>query len=157
MKRGMILLGILVLVGIVAFVGSAQFSYGKGKPVKACCIAGTYDGTYADTPSKICPRPGTGKFIMDITQANCDPKIAGKVVNPANGETYKLDGTVTPEGKCCRLEGELHGVSGTIVGKVMKFKGTLCKDRLGKWYCKDGVYTAVTPPGCGGKFTLKQK
>lgn len=32
MKRGRILLGILVLVGIVALLGSAQFSYGKTKP-----------------------------------------------------------------------------------------------------------------------------
>jgi hypothetical protein len=32
MKRGKILLGIVVLVGIVAFMGSAQFSHGKGKP-----------------------------------------------------------------------------------------------------------------------------
>jgi hypothetical protein len=123
-----------------------------------CCIIGTYDGTYADTPSKTCPKPGTGKFILYITkqQANCGSTIEGKVVNPANGNVHYLKGTVTPSGICCKIEGVLKGAPGTpTAGEVITIKGILCKDKLGKWYCTDGVYTNAA--GCSGKFTLKQK
>jgi hypothetical protein len=122
-----------------------------------CCIAATYDGIYKDTPSKTCPHPGSGKFILYIKQqAGCGSTIEGKVVNPANGNTHYLKGTVTPSGICCKIEGVLKGVPGTpTAGEVITIKGILCKDKLGKWYCTDGVYSNAT--GCSGKFTLKQK
>lgn len=122
-----------------------------------CCIAGTYDGTTKDTLSKTCPKPETGKFILDIKQqAGCGSAIEGKVVNPANGNIHYLRGTVTPSGICCKIEGVLKGAPGTpTAGDVITFKGTLCKDRLGKWFCTDGVYSNVR--GCNGKFTLRQR
>jgi len=122
-----------------------------------CCIGGAYDGTTADTLSKTCDKPETGKFILDIKQqAGCGSAIEGRVVNPANGNIHYLRGTVTPSGICCKIEGVLRGVSGTpTAGEVITFKGILCKDRLGKWFCTDGVYS--NSRGCNGRFTLRQR
>lgn len=122
-----------------------------------CCIAGSYDGKYTDLLSKTCPKPGTGTFILDIKQpAGCGSTIEGKVVNPANGNVHNLNGTVTPSGLCCKIEGVLNGVPGTpTAGEVITISGILCKNKLGKWYCTNGTYTNAS--GCSGKFALQQK
>lgn len=165
MKKGGNFLGVLVLVGIVALLGSAQFGYGKGKPgavpekvvpLKKCCIAGDYDGTYAET----CPLGMRLyyplRFYMYIDQAACGSKIKGHV--EICNEFYQLSGIVTASGTCCKLEGELRGVAGNpTAGKVIRVNATLCRDARGKWYSNNGVYQFITGRDCGGGFTLIQR
>lgn len=124
-----------------------------------CCIAGTYDGEHKDTASPTCTSPKTEKFILTITQAaDCGSAVTGEVKTIKSGTptlTHTLTGTVTPAGKCCRLEGKLTEVTPTAAAgpKMIPITATLCK-KGGKWYSTNGVYT--DPTGCSGKFTLKQ-
>jgi len=129
-------------------------------PTGPCCIAGTYAGVHKDTASPTCTTPKTEKFILTITQAaGCGSTITGEVKTIKAGVptlTHTLTGTVTPAGKCCRLEGKLTEVSASAAAgvKVIPITATLCK-KGGKWYSTNGIYS--NPTGCSGKFTLQQK
>jgi hypothetical protein len=61
MKRGGIVLGIVVLVGIVALLGSVQFGYGKEKPGAVLKKAGP----------RPCPEVATWKIVKIAAQPAC--------------------------------------------------------------------------------------
>jgi len=132
----------------------------KLPPEGKCCIAGTYKGEHKDMLSATCSNPKTEKFILAITQANCGSTVQGEVKTIKGGVptlTHTLTGTVTPSGKCCKLEGKLREVPApaTAAGTVIPITASLCKNKLGKWYVTNGVYT--DPTGCSGTFTMEQQ
>lgn len=122
-----------------------------------CCIAGKYKGSTVDDPK--CPvGPETGTFILILNQASCGSHVEGDIIDPATGAvTSKFKGTVTPAGKCCKIVGRTKGVPGGPDEKcVHDVKATLCKNKLGKWYTVDGVYTNLSGNCCSGKFKMEQ-
>ncbi len=127
------------------------------KPPGPCCIAGKYQGTHKDLPSKTCPKPGSGKFIMDLNQdPGCGSKIWGTVTNPTDGSTQSFEGKVTKRDKCCYIEGTMRRPAGPAgPPEETKLAGLLCK-KDGKWSGK-GKYT-TTRPGvtCTGEWEMKQ-
>jgi hypothetical protein len=137
--------------------GTSAVTVTKPQPIPPCCIAGKYEGTHKDTPSKTCPKPGEGKFIMEINQdRGCGSKIWGTVKNVKDGSEQKFEGTVKSREKCCYIEGIMKKSAATAAApaETTKFWGLLCKN--GKWAGK-GNYTN-TGPGvtCNGTWEMKQ-
>jgi len=123
-----------------------------------CCIAGKYEGTTVDDPT-CAVGPETGKFTLILKQTSCGAPFEGDIIDPATGAvTSKLKGTVTPAGKCCKIVGRVKGMPGTDDADCLhEYKATLCKNKLGKWYSNDGVYTDLSGKCCSGKFKMEQK
>lgn len=140
--------------------GTSAVTITKPQPRPPCCIAGKYEGTHKDTPSKTCPKPGEGKFIMEINQdKGCNSKIWGKVIDPKDGSTQDFEGIVIydPEKKCCKIQGNMRkpAAAAGAPAETTTLSGLLCK-KDGKWAGK-GNYT-TTRPGvtCNGTWEMKQ-
>ena len=128
------------------------------QPQGPCCIAGKYQGSHKDTPSKTCPNPGSGNFIMEINQdQGCGSKIWGTVTDPKDGSTQNFEGKIIKRDKCCYIEGVMKKPAATaaVPAEETKFSGLLCK-KDGKW-AGNGKYI-TTRPGvtCNGTWEMKQ-
>jgi hypothetical protein len=168
MKRSVRLIGLviflsLMLTGAVVFAtgGTSTVTTKPGTTVGApqpqgkCCIAGKYDGFQKRTPSKTCPKPDEGKFIMEIFQdKGCGSKIWGTVTDPKDGTTQKFEGKVTSKEKCCYIEGKMtkSAAVAAVPAEVTKFWGTLCKKGT-KW-SGNGEY--LDSKGCKGTWNITQ-
>jgi len=122
-----------------------------------CCIAGKYEGITVDDPT-CAVGPETGNFTLILKQTSCGAPVEGDIIDPATGAvTSKFKGTVTPAGKCCKIVGRVKGMPGTDDADCLhEFKATLCKNKLGKWFTTDGVYTDLSGKCCSGKFKMKE-
>ncbi len=139
--------------------GTSAVTVTKPQTKPICCIAGKYEGFHKDTPSKTCPKPGEGKFIMEINQdQGCGSKIWGKVIDPKDGSIQDFEGTVTQREKCCYIKGVMRkpAAAAGAPAETTTFSGLLCKGKDGKWAGK-GNYT-TTRPGvtCNGTWEMKQ-
>ena len=136
--------------------GTPAVTTTKPQPKPLCCIAGEYKGHHKDTPSKTCPTPGEGDFIMVINQdKGCGSKIWGTVKNVKDGTTQNFEGTVKQREKCCYIDGWIkRPATAAAPAETTHFWGLLCKN--GKWAGK-GNYT-TTRPGvtCNGKWEMAQ-
>jgi hypothetical protein len=131
------------------------------KPLGPCCIAGKYEGVHKDNlpATKTCPKPESGKFIMEIMQdKGCGSKIWGTVTDPKDGTKQNFEGKVIAKGKCCYVEGIMKKPAAPTgaPGKETKFWGTLCQK--GGKFAGSGEYSTSTGtlPGCKGKWEMKQ-
>jgi hypothetical protein len=166
-----VILSVLLALGI--YVWGAQTATKPGtvstkpqpattaKPLGPCCIAGKYEGVHKDSlpPSKTCPKPESGKFVMQIMQdKGCGQKILGIVINPKDGSKRKFEGKVVQRGICCYIEGIIKKPASPTgaPGEETKFWGTLCKK--GDKFVGDGEYSTSkgTLPGCKGTWEMKQ-
>jgi len=168
MKRLVVLMGLviflsLILTGAIAFAtgGTSTVTTKQGTTVGApqpsgkCCIAGKYNGFQKRTPSKICPTPDEGKFIMEIFQGKgCGSKIWGTVTDAKDGSKQNFEGSVTARGACCYIQGVMKkvGAAAPVAVEETKFWGTLCK-KGAKW-SGNGEY--VDSKGCKGTWNITQ-
>jgi hypothetical protein len=168
MKRSVSLVGLviflsLILTGAVVFAtgGTSTVTTKTGTTVGApqppgkCCIAGKYNGFHKRIPSKTCPKPDEGKFIMEIFQdKGCGSKIWGTVTDPKDGSKQNFEGKVTARGACCYIEGTMKkvGAAAPVPVEETKFWGTLCK-KGAKW-SGNGEY--VDSKGCKGTWSMTQ-
>jgi hypothetical protein len=170
----LVILSVMLAVGIVFVVGAETgSSQGKtvttppktvtpAKPLGPCCIAGKYEGSRKDNlpATKTCPKPGSGKFSMEIMQDTaCGSKIWGTITDLKDGTKQKFEGKVTVKDKCCYIEGVMKKPAATAAAASVeetKFQGTLCK-KDGK-FVGSGEYATFkgTLPGCKGKWEMQQ-
>jgi hypothetical protein len=127
----------------------------RPQPVGKCCIAGKYNGFHKRIPTKTCPKPDEGKFIMEIFQdKGCGSKIWGTVTDMKDGTKQNFEGSVTPRGACCYIQGVMKRVGAAAPAPVeeTKFWGTLCKKGT-KW-SGNGEY--ADSKGCKGTWSMTQ-
>jgi len=130
---------------------------GTLQPMGKCCIAGKYQGTHTDTPSKTCPKPGSGKFTMEINQEKgCGSKIWGKIIS-SDGTTNDFTGTVTAGAKgCCNISGSFgRPATASAPAERTEFKGLLCK-KDGKWSGGGDYRNTRGTIICNGKWNITQ-
>ncbi len=160
-----IFLSLLLTAGIVFATGGTSTTVTKPgtttvkpQPQGPCCIAGKYNGSHKDIPSKTCPTPGDGKFVMVINQdQGCGSKIWGTVTDAKDGTTQNFEGKVIQRDKCCYIEGVMKKPAATaaVPAEETKFSGLLCK-KDGKWSGK-GKYTSTRGAiVCNGDWNMTQ-
>lgn len=167
-----VILSVMLAMGIVFVIGTETVAQQGNvvttpqtvtplKPQGPCCIAGKYEGFHKDNlpASKTCPKPGAGKFIMEIMQdKGCGSKIWGIVTDPKDGTKQNFEGTVIVREKCCYIEGIMKKPAAATgaPGQETKFWGTLCKK--GDKFVGSGEYSTSTGtlPGCKGKWKMMQ-
>jgi hypothetical protein len=172
MKRSVKLTGLviflsLILAGVIAFAAGTDTATRPGtvvdkpqpgttlQPQGKCCIAGEYKGHHKGIPSKTCPKPGEGDFIMVINQEKgCGDDIKGTVKDVKDGSTQNFTGKVLPREKCCYIQGVMKKPAAATgaPGEETKFWGTLCK-KGAKW-TGNGEY--VDSKGCKGTWNMTQ-
>jgi len=163
---GLVIFLSLMLAGGIAFAtGGTSTTVTKPgtttvtpQPQGPCCIAGKYNGYHKDIPSKTCPTPGDGKFIMVINQdKGCGSKIWGTVTDAKDGTIQNFEGKVIQRDKCCYIEGVMKKPAATaaVPAEETKFSGLLCK-KGGKWSGK-GKYTSTRGTTvCNGDWNMTQ-
>jgi hypothetical protein len=128
MKRGRILLGMVVLISIIAFLGSVQLGYGKTKSGAeqgaalsakpsckcACWKIGKMEVTSAKEKCYRVPAPGAGDFRFSFTIE----LVAGPITGPTTIPPCEL--IIDGSSRTCQYESStkpplnLTGVSGWI-------------------------------------------
>jgi hypothetical protein len=160
---GLVIFLSLILTGAVVFATGGtstvttkqETTVGAPQPPGKCCIAGKYNGLHKRIPTKTCPKPDEGKFVMEIFQdKGCGSRIWGTVTDPKDGSIQKFEGKVTPKGKCCYIEGKMTRSAAVAAVPVeeTKFWGTLCK--TGTKWSGNGEY--VDSKGCKGTWNMTQ-
>ena len=169
-----IVLSLILAAGIAFATGGTSTTVTKPgtttatpQPLGPCCIAGKYAGFHKDNPaaSKTCPKPGEGKFVMEINQdKGCGSKIWGTVTNPTDPKAISqtFEGKVISREKCCYIEGTMKrpgkpAASGAPAEppETTKFSGTLCK-KDGKWSGKGNYTTTRGTITCNGTWEMSQ-
>ncbi len=150
MKKSVLLMGWIIFLAL-AFVAVTILSEQAFAQNIKCCIAGKYNGVHKDIASKTCPKPDTGKFIMEIFQdQKCGSNIKGTVTS-SDGTVNNFVGTVVAgKGECCNIQ-----VSWKKPDEVTTVKGTLCKkDKI--WSGKGTYTTKHGTTVCNGTWEMSQ-
>jgi hypothetical protein len=139
------------LTAIVVFLaGSFAAVSLSAQALRLCCIGGQYEGFQICHAKPNCPKPLPEKFIMNITQERgCGAKIGGTITD-SSGTVNHWTGTLSPGlRRCCKLEASFL----TPDGDTVKFQGTFCRNRFGKWQAKGTWVEVGSTDPCKGSGT----
>ncbi len=134
----------------VFFAGTAAVVSLPAQALKLCCIAGKYEGSQINYAKPNCPKPLPEKFIMEIAQERgCGARLKGTVTD-SSGTVSNWNGNLSPGLRgCCKLEGSFL----TPGGNTVKFTGSICRNRLGKWQAKGTWEEIGSTDPCKGSGT----
>ncbi len=134
----------------VFFAGTVAVVSLPAQTLKLCCIAGKYEGSQINHAKPNCPVPVKEFFTMVLKQVEpCGAKIGGTITDAA-GTVNHWTGTLTRGLRgCCKLEGSFL----TPGGNTLKFQGTICRNRFGKWQAKGTWEEIGSTDPCKGSGT----
>lgn len=138
-----------------AFLATVAVAALPAQALKLCCVSGKYEGYQVHAVKPNCPKPVKQTFTMVLEQERgCGANTKGTILDSAGTASHWI-GTLAPGLRgCCKLEGSFLTPSGNTV----KFRGTICRNALGKWQAKGTWEEIGAPDPCkaGGSWQMSQ-